>query len=141
MTRWNRARILGLVLNSRPMSVVIPAALIPIGAVTTVLGPEASRAFTLLPPSAQFIAHMMGMLMLLGGVLVLLGIAQSETFTELIGLLFAGLGCAIYGLGVIIGLGVNGLVTGPMFLAIAIASAIRVVAGMRLAERINHTGQ
>ncbi len=134
LTRYTRIRILGLVTTARPMSVIIPAALIPIGAVATVIGPEASRAFTLLPDSAKFIAHSMGMLMLLGGVLVLLGIAQSETFTELIGLALAGLGCAIYGAGVIIGLGLNGMVTGPMFLAIAASAVIRVMHTMRIAH-------
>ena len=137
MTRWTRFRILGLVLVSRPMSVVIPAALILVGSVATVLGPEASRAFTLLPQGAQFIAHAMGMSMALGGVLVLLGVANSETFTELMGLVFAALGSAIYGAGVIIGLGINGLITGPMFLAIAVSSTIRVVIGMRQASRVS----
>lgn len=133
----NRLRLLMLVLVTRPMSVVIPAALIPIGAVATALGPDASRAFTLLPDGARFIAHSMGMCMLLGGVLVLLGIANSETFTELIGLCLLALGCAVYGVGVVIGLGVNGLITGPMFVAICVAAVIRVVTTTRLAARVN----
>lgn len=130
---YTRMKILWLTLLSRPMSVVIPAALIPIGAVATALGPEASKAFSLLPDSAKFVAHSMGMLMLLGGVLVLLGVASGETFTELVGLVLLAAGCTIYGAGVVIGLGVGGLITGPMFLAIAVASVIRVVTATRLA--------
>lgn len=134
-----RLRILWLTTITRPMSVVIPAALIPIGCITTVLGPEASRAFTLLPPGAQFIAHAMGLFMALGGVLVLLSVANSETFTELIGLVLCALGCVIYGIGVILGLGINGLVTGPMFVAIAVASIVRVITSTRMAGRITRT--
>lgn len=133
MPYTTRLKILRLTLTARPMSVIIPAALIPIGAITTALGPDASRAFTLLPDGVKFIAHSMGMLMLLGGVLVLLGVASGETFTELVGLVLLATGCAIYGGGVIIGLGVGGLITGPMFLAIAVASITRVVTATRLA--------
>lgn len=134
---YTRFHLLWLTLVTRPMSVVIPAALIPIGAVTTVLGPDASRAFTLLPQGAQFIAHAMGMFMVVGGLLVLLGISQNETFTELIGLVFAALGCLVYGAGVIIGLGLNGLITGPMFVSIAIASITRVISSTRMAGRVS----
>lgn len=133
MPYTTRLKILRLTLTARPMSVIIPAALIPIGAVATVLGPASSKAFGLLPDSARFVAHGMGMLMLLGGVLVLLGVAAGETFTELLGLLLLATGCTIYGAGVVIGLGVGGLITGPMFLAIAVASITRVVTATRLA--------
>lgn len=140
LPRWTRCKILLLVLRARPMSVVIPAALIPIGAVATVVGPPVSRAFTLLPDSVGFIAHAMGMCMLMGGALVMLGVGSGETFTELIGLVLAALGCVTYGLGVIVGLGVNGLITGPMFIAIAAAAVLRVMFSLRRVAAVRANG-
>jgi len=110
----------------RPLAVTVPAAMIPIGVATLALGSEASRAFTLIP-GGSLIAHALGMLLLIGGVLTIAGTLRMGTFVELIGLVFVSTGAFLYAGGVIIGLGVNGLIAGGAYAAITVGCVGRVV--------------
>jgi len=110
----------------RPLAVTVPAAMVPIGIATLALGSEASRAFSLIP-GGSLIAHVLGLLLFLGGVLTIAGTVRLGTFCELIGLVFVSTGSFLYAGGVIIGLGVNGLIAGGAYAAITVGCAGRVV--------------
>ena len=110
----------------RPLAVTVPAAMVPIGIATVALGDNASRAFTLIP-GGSLIAHALGILLTVGGVLTLAGTLRMGTFVELLGLAFVAMGAFLYAAGVLIGLGENGIIAGGAYAAIAIGCLGRVV--------------
>lgn len=100
------------------MAVTLPLGMILIGLVTVVLGESVSRAFVELGGSAMI--RVMGAAMLTGGLLVAASIIRNDFLLEVIGLALAAFGCTVYGIGVLFGLGLNGLVTGPENLLLAL---------------------
>ena len=69
----------------------------------------------------------MGILLLAGSLLTLSGIMRGKALVEVMGLTVTAVGCAIYGIGVLLGLGLHGAVAASGFLAIALATVRRVV--------------
>jgi hypothetical protein len=118
---------------NRPYTVVLAAVLLIPGALAIVFGDEVSSALSAI--AAGTISHMMGVLLVAGSVLTLIGIARHQTLTETLGLTATAIGCAIYGLGVILGLGLHGAVAGSGFLAIAAGTIRRVVTLAELARK------
>lgn len=90
-----------------------------IGIAAIILGDHASRAFTELGGGSMI--RVMGAAMLVGGLLVATGIVRADFFLEVIGLALAAFGATVYGIGVVMGLGTQGLVTGPENILIALA--------------------
>lgn len=119
----------------RPLAVTIPTMMVPIGIATLVLGQGASRAFSLIAGGAV-VAHLMGVLLALGGVLTLAGMVRWGTFTELIGLVFVAAGSLIYSSGAIIGLGTNGIISAGAYVAIGIGCVGRVITLSSLAHQL-----
>jgi hypothetical protein len=109
--------------------------MIPVGVTALVLGDGASRAFTLLP-GGSMIAHLLGVLLSLGGALVTGAILANEYLIEAIGLALMSGGAAMYGMGVVLGLGLNGVIAGGGFLAIAVGSTGRVFILVKLANAV-----
>lgn len=109
----------------RPFTVVIAAVLTIPGVLALIYGDEVSRALSEI--SAGIISRFMGGALLVGGLTTLIGIARGKALTETLGLTVLALGCGIYGLGVILGLGLAGTVAGSGFLAIALSIVRRVV--------------
>lgn len=105
--------------REQPTAVTLPLGMILIGLNAVILGDHASRAFTELGGGAMI--RVMGAAMLVGGLLVAISIIRSDYLLEVIGLALAAFGATVYGLGVILGLGIQGLVTGPENLLIALA--------------------
>jgi hypothetical protein len=95
-----------------------------IGLDAIILGDNASRAFTELGGGSMI--RVMGAAMFIGGLLVAAGIARADYLFEVIGLALAAFGSTVYGLGVMLGLGTQGLVTGPENLLIAVAFLGRI---------------
>src|SRR5258708_4896323 len=108
--------------------------MVPIGAATIVLGDQASRAFTLIP-GGGLIAHILGGLLALGGAVSVAGTLKMGSFTELLGQVFIAAGTFLYAGGVVIGLGLNGIIAGGAYLAIAIGSVGRVILLAHLARQ------
>jgi hypothetical protein len=106
--------------------------MVPTGALALVLGPGVSRAFTLIAAN-MIVPRFMGFLLLLGGVLALCGMLRMNSFIEALGLALLAAGAALYGFGVILGLGMAGMVAGPGYVAIAVALSRRVQILLRLA--------
>jgi hypothetical protein len=112
-------RLLWLAWREQPTAVTLPLGMTVIGLAAIVLGENASRAFVELGGSAMI--RVMGAAMLVGGLLVAASIIRSDYLLEVMGLALAAFGATVYGIGVILGLGLNGLVTGPENLLIALA--------------------
>jgi hypothetical protein len=112
-------RLLRQAWATKPTAVTLPLGMIPIGLLAVVLGENASRAFTELGGSTMI--RVMGLAMLTGGLLVAVSIIRSDYLLEVMGLALAAFGALIYGSGVVLGLGTQGLVTGPENILIAVA--------------------
>ena len=114
--------------------------LLPIpGVLGLVLGDDVSRALSNI--AADHVSRGMGAAFLIGSVLVLFGVLRCEPIVEATGLVFMAMGAAVYGLGVMLGLGLAGMVAGPGFLAIALGTAFRIMnftAGTRTAHKPRH---
>lgn len=118
--------------QDKPTAVTLPLGMVLIGANAMILGDRASRAFTDLGGST--IIRLAGLAMFACGVLVASGIALSDATYEVIGLALGVFGSAIYGAGVILGLGTQGLITGPENLLIALAFLGRIALLLRRAR-------
>jgi hypothetical protein len=112
-------RLLWAAWRQQPTAVTLPLGMTLIGLLAVILGENASRAFVELGGSAMI--RVMGLAMLAGGLLVAVSIIRSDYLLEVIGLALAAFGAVVYGVGVILGLGFNGLVTGPENILIALA--------------------
>lgn len=120
----------------RPYTIVLSVVLLVPGALAIVYGDAVSAALSKI--AADSISRLMGILLVVGSTLTLLGLARGRALTETLGLTVTAIGCAIYGFGVILGLGLQGAVAGSGFLAIAAATIRRVMtlaAAAREADR------
>jgi len=122
-------RLLWIAWTDKPTAVTVPLVMIPIGVAALILGENVSKAFTNLGGGAAI--RIVGAAMLLGGSLVAVGIVRNDAFTEAIGLALATFGAGWYGIGVILGLGVQGIVAGFGYLGIAVAFIGRILLLLR----------
>jgi hypothetical protein len=104
---------------------VLSTILIIPGMLALIYGDEVSAALSNI--AAGFMSRAMGAALVIGGLTTLSGIARGRMAVEAAGLCVLAAGCAIYGLGVLLGLGFAGSVAGSGFLAIALATIRRVV--------------
>jgi hypothetical protein len=88
-------------------------------------GDEVSAALSNIAAGAM--SRLMGILLVTGSILTLAGITRGKALVEVMGLTVSAVGCAIYGVGVLLGLGLHGAVAASGFLAIALATVRRVV--------------
>jgi hypothetical protein len=123
----------------RPYTLVF-ALVFPIpGVAAIIVGDEISAAFANI--SADFVSRAMGVTMVAGSVLTLVGIMRGRSLWEAGGLTLIAAGCLVYGLGVLLGLGLAGLVAGTGFLAIAVGTLLRVVSLASAAHEYNGLGK
>lgn len=132
-------RVLWAAWREQPTAVTLPLGMTIIGLAAVILGEHASRAFTELGGSAMI--RVMGLAMLTGGLLVAVSIIRSDFLLEVIGLALAAFGATIYGIGVIMGLGTQGLVTGPENVLIALAFFGRIALISRRARGVARTSR
>jgi hypothetical protein len=125
-------RVLWVAWRQQPTAVTLPLGMTLIGLAAIILGDHASRAFAEL--GGGNLIRMMGAAMLIGGLLVTVGIIRGDYLFEAIGLALAAFGAIFYGLGVILGLGTQGLVTGPENILIGIAFFGRIALISRRAQ-------
>ncbi|MGH3429982.1 MAG: hypothetical protein ACRDQZ_20835 [Mycobacteriales bacterium] len=129
----NTGRVLWAAWREQPTAVTLPLGMTLIGLAAVALGDNASRAFTELGGGAMI--RVMGAAMLVGGLLVATGIIRNDYLFEVIGLALAAFGATVYGIGVVLGLGTQGLITGPENLLIAIAFFGRIALISRRARQ------
>ncbi len=123
----------------RPYTVVLAVVLVVPGALAIVYGDSVSQALSNI--AAGTISRLMGTLLVVGSALTLSGIARNRALTETLGLTVTAIGCAIYGLGVILGLGLHGAVAGSGFLAIAAATIRRVITLAAVAREVDRASE
>jgi hypothetical protein len=69
----------------------------------------------------------MGFALFTGGLITLLGILSHRALMQTIGMAFLALGLLVYGVGVILGLGLGGMVAGPIALLASAATVRRII--------------
>jgi hypothetical protein len=115
-------------LRLRPMATSMTLAAIFVGVAALILGEGASKAFTIIggPHGGALIAHLMGALLAAGGVVTVAGVARLGSLAELFGLGLISAGAFIYGAGVLLGLGHQGLIAGGLALGLSVGAGLRV---------------
>jgi len=121
---WVRGRIAD-VWRVRPSSVVLPTLGVLVGTAATIFGTDTSKAFTEL--GGGITIRIMGILMLIGGLLALAGIARADRLLEVVGHGMNVVGAAIYASGAILGLGLGGIIAGLGYAAIATCLIGRII--------------
>jgi hypothetical protein len=145
LARW-AAVIRGRMVES-PFQVAVSAMAIPIGVVAIVLGAEVSEAMTRVLGNVPEVVRLWGAWVAVSGAAALAGRYGGRPWLERAGLRTLGPAYALYAVCVLLGLGHGGLVTGPMFLALAISCFVRArlslrsEAARRVAEKILNSGR
>lgn len=118
-------RRLGVARVHRPYTLAI-ASVVPIpGVLAIIYGDATSQALSNL--AAGVVSRVIGVALLVGAALTLVGVARGRSLIEAAGLLTIAFGTGVYGLGVLLGLGLGGAIAGPFALAIAAGSVLRVI--------------
>lgn len=102
------------------------------GPAALICGERVSSAFTKL--GAGYLTNVMGAVLIAGGLCTLIGMKRRLHLLETGGLVGMAMGCALYSIGVLLGLGAGGMVAGPLGLAAALsmlASATGIVGEAR----------
>jgi hypothetical protein len=107
-----------------PTVTSLPLVMIPIGVEALVLGGHASKAFDNL--GGALLVRVLGAALLVGGLVVAAGIIRRDPALEPIGLAIATVGSVLYGGGVILGLGSQGLIAGQFAIGMAIGFLGRI---------------
>jgi hypothetical protein len=107
-----------------PFATLIPLAAVPIGLLSIAIGPEVSRAYSIVFHQPELV-YAWGAVLTLGGAYVAAGIMRRTPSYQRGGLYVLAFAFLFYGVSVMIGLGRGGLVTGPMFCTIAAACLLR----------------
>ena len=121
---WARGRIADT-WHVRPSSVVLPTLGVLAGTAATIFGTDTSKAFTNLGGGVTI--RVMGILMLIGGLVALAGIARADRLLEVVGHGMIVVGAAIYAFGVMLGLGLGGIIAGLGYAAIATCLIGRII--------------
>ena len=124
----------------RPMATSMCISAIATGICALILGPGASRAFTIIAGQAggadAVIARLMGLLLAAGGIMVIAGVVRYGSFIELLGLGSISAGSFIYAAAVLLGLGRNGLIAGLFALGLSLGAGLRVLLLAFIAKRL-----
>ncbi len=116
----------------RPYITAFAVGLIPVGVLAIIFGDKVSAALGNL--AANSITRGMGFALFTGGLITLLGITSHRALTLTVGMGVMAFGLSLYGVGVVLGLGLAGMVAGPISLIAAIATIRQVVTLVQLAE-------
>lgn len=104
-----------------PFATNLSLASIPIGLLAVAIGPGISRGLGEVYAGRPEPIYAWGVVLLLGGFNVAIGIGRRLPSRERAGLYVLGMAYAFYGVSVMIGLGRGGLVTGPIFITLALS--------------------
>lgn len=112
-----------------PVATTLQFAMIPAGLEAVILGDHASKAFNNFGGSS--LVRVLGVALLIGALIMIAGIVREDPALEPIGATFVALGTAIYGGGVIAGLGLQGLIAGQLALGIMVGFLGRILRMVR----------
>jgi hypothetical protein len=119
--------------KAKPLAITLVFALVPVGVIVLVFGDSADWAFATIGGGGIIIRYM-GILMILGGAFVAYSVIRKDAFYEVLGLTFAALGTAVYGVGILLGFGAEGLIAGLGYLSMTLAFLGRVALLCRSAK-------
>lgn len=119
-----------------PFATNLSLVTVPIGLIAIIIGPEVSRAFSIVFHT-QLVVYLWGVAMALGGLNVAWGIMRHTPSIERAGMFVLCVPLAFYGVFVIVGLGRGGLVTGPVFLVLAVSCLQRARIIARAAHAVH----
>jgi hypothetical protein len=137
MSRWKRVQ-------QHPFQLLATAVSVPIGLAATLLGTSVSTAMSRVLATSFDVVRLWGVFMIVGGACATWGWLVGRLQLERAGLRMLGPAYALYAVAVLLGLGVGGLVTGPMWLALAGACLVRLHGSLKeeaLAELLRKHGQ
>jgi hypothetical protein len=117
------ARRLARAWTEKPTAITLPVGMVLLGLYAIIRGEHVSRAFTNL--GGGTIIRCVGIVMLIGGLLVVASIYSNDLSYEALGLMFSAAGAGLFGLGVLLGLGEQGVMAGGGFILIAVGLARR----------------
>lgn len=112
-----------------PTAMALQFMLVPVGLIALILGSHASNAFDQIGGAG--LVRVLGAVMLIGGLTTITGIIRSDAALEPIGLTFTAFGLGVYGGGVILWLGTQGLITG----LIAVGASVGFLGRIRVLIR------
>ena len=72
-------------------------------------------------------SRVIGGSLLVGGIAVIIGVFWGRYFIEATGIALLAFAFALYGIGVMIGLGLSGMIAGPLSISVATGSVLRVI--------------
>jgi len=116
----------------RPYITAFSVGLIPVGVLAIIFGDKVSAALGNL--AANSISRGMGFALFTGGLITLLGITSHRALTLTVGMGIMAFGLGIYGVGVILGLGLAGMVAGPIALIATIATIRQTITIAQITE-------
>jgi len=99
--------------------------LIPVGVLAIIYGDRVSKALGNL--AANSVSRGVGFALLIGGIITLLGILSHRALMQTLGMAFLAVGLGIYGVGVILGLALGGMIAGPIALLACAATVRRII--------------
>lgn len=114
-----------------PFQVAATVMAVPIGIVAIALGADISEAMSRVLGNVPEIVRLWGVAIAVGGVVAVYGRYGGRPWLERAGLRLLGPAYGLYGFSVLLGLGRGGMVTGPMFLALAVACFARARLSLR----------
>lgn len=122
-------------LHRHPLGSAAATAGIVLGTLGLIVGQDVSQGMTnSLRGVAGPVAHLWGLELAAGGVLMLVGLYWRHSELETPGLWMLAAGYAFYAITVVVGLGFHGLAAGIISAALAIGCVIKVRATMRKAR-------
>ncbi|MGH3882105.1 MAG: hypothetical protein ACRDRC_01715 [Pseudonocardiaceae bacterium] len=108
------------------------------GLLAVLLGDQVSAALGIIV--ADDVSRIMGVAFLAGGIATVTGLLSGSLASEFTGMTLLGIGFGIYGLGVLLGLGLAGAIAGPIALILSAAIGVRIVALRRRVRRVREDG-
>jgi hypothetical protein len=114
-----------------PFQLLATAVSVPIGIAALSIGTEVSTAMSRVLSGQIPVVRLWGLLMLAGGGCATYGRLAHRLGLERTGLRVLAPAYALYAGSVLLGLGKGGLVTGPMFFALALACYVRLNGALR----------
>lgn len=124
-----------------PFQLWVTAVSVPVGVLAVILGSQVSTAMSRVLGAQFDVVRLWGALLIVGGSAATYGLYSRRAGVERAGLRMLAGAFTLYAISVLLGLGLGGLVTGPMFLGLAGACFTRVRLSVRAEAVAGHADE